>query len=54
MKEVDTSDLKKTSPASSARSTPTGSKTVDKAVESKDDEVNYAQYVAIQVDNNDT
>ena len=41
MKEADTSNLKKTSPASSACSTPTESKSVDKSVESKDNEVCY-------------
>ena len=41
IKEVDTSNLKKTSPASSARSTPTESKSVDKSIESKDNEVCY-------------
>ena len=50
MKEVDTSNLKKTSPASSARSTPTESKSADKSVESKENKVCYVYYAII--DNN--
>ena len=51
MKEVDTSNLKKASPASSARSTPTESKTVDKPVESKNNKVCLYVAIRIQVNN---
>ena len=51
MKEVDTSNLKKASPASSARSTPTELKTVDKPVESKNNKVCLYVAIRIQVNN---